>query len=229
MIFTVEDDPSIRELVVYTLKNTGFEALGLSCGDELFHELTEMIPELILLDIMLPGEDGLTILRRLRSNPQTREIPVIMLTAKGTEFDRVTGLDLGADDYIAKPFGMMEMVSRIRAVLRRVKPESPTLYTSGGVTLNDVSHTVTVSGRDIETTLKEYELLKLLMKNTGSVMTRDVLLENVWGYGFDGETRTVDVHVRSLRQKLGDSAGIIDTVRGVGYIVRKASEGNGSK
>lgn len=229
MIFTVEDDPSIRELVVYTLKNTGFEALGLSCGDELFHELTEMIPELILLDIMLPGEDGLTILRRLRSNPRTREIPVIMLTAKGTEFDRVTGLDLGADDYIAKPFGMMEMVSRIRAVLRRVKPESPTLYTANGVTLNDVSHTVTVSGRDIETTLKEYELLKLLMKNAGSVMTRDVLLENVWGYGFDGETRTVDVHVRSLRQKLGDSAGIIDTVRGVGYIVRKASEGNGSK
>lgn len=229
MIFTVEDDPSIRELVVYTLKNTGFEALGLSCGDELFHELTEMIPELILLDIMLPGEDGLTILRRLRSNPRTREIPVIMLTAKGTEFDRVTGLDLGADDYIAKPFGMMEMVSRIRAVLRRVKPESPTLYTANGVTLNDVSHTVTVSGRDIETTLKEYELLKLLMKNAGSVMTRDVLLENIWGYGFDGETRTVDVHVRSLRQKLGDSAGIIDTVRGVGYIVRKASEGNGSK
>lgn len=221
MIYCVEDDAGIRELVVYTLQNTGMEAHGFSDGAALTAALRGAKPDLILLDIMLPGEDGISILRRLRSLPDTAAIPVILLTAKNTEYDKVIGLDSGADDYIAKPFGMMELVARIRAVLRRsqdklLSADSHPL-TAGAISIDERAHTVCVSGRDVQLTLKEYQLLVLLMKNQGAVLTRDVLLENIWGYGSESETRTVDVHIRTLRQKLGDSGALIETVRGVGY------------
>ena len=221
MIYCVEDDAGIRELVVYTLQNTGMEARGFSDGAALTAALRGAKPDLILLDIMLPGEDGISILRRLRSLPDTAAIPVILLTAKNTEYDKVIGLDSGADDYIAKPFGMMELVARIRAVLRRsqdklLSADSHPL-TAGAISIDERAHTVCVSGRDVQLTLKEYQLLVLLMKNQGAVLTRDVLLENIWGYGSESETRTVDVHIRTLRQKLGDSGALIETVSGVGY------------
>lgn len=221
MIYCVEDDAGIRELVVYTLQNTGMEARGFSDGAALTAALRGAKPDLILLDIMLPGEDGISILRRLRSLPDTAAIPVILLTAKNTEYDKVIGLDSGADDYIAKPFGMMELVARIRAVLRRsqdklLSADSHPL-TAGAISIDERAHTVCVSGHDVQLTLKEYQLLVLLMKNQGAVLTRDVLLENIWGYGSESETRTVDVHIRTLRQKLGDSGALIETVRGVGY------------
>ena len=221
MIYCVEDDAGIRELVVYTLQNTGMEARGFSDGAALTAALRGAKPDLILLDIMLPGEDGISILRRLRSLPDTAAIPVILLTAKNTEYDKVIGLASGADDYIAKPFGMMELVARIRAVLRRsqdklLSADSHPL-TAGAISIDERAHTVCVSGRDVQLTLKEYQLLVLLMKNQGAVLTRDVLLENIWGYGSESETRTVDVHIRTLRQKLGDSGALIETVRGVGY------------
>ena len=221
MIYCVEDDAGIRELVVYTLQNTGMEARGFSDGAALTAALRGAKPDLILLDIMLPGEDGISILRRLRSLPDTAAIPVILLTAKNTEYDKVIGLDSGADDYIAKPFGMMELVARIRAVLRRsqdklLSADSHPL-TAGAISIDARAHTVCVSGRDVQLTLKEYQLLVLLMKNQGAVLTRDVLLENIWGYGSESETRTVDVHIRTLRQKLGNSGVLIETVRGVGY------------
>ena len=221
MIYCVEDDAGIRELVVYTLQNTGMEAHGFSDGAALTAALRGAKPDLILLDIMLPGEDGISILRRLRSLPDTAAIPVILLTAKNTEYDKVIGLDSGADDYIAKPFGMMELVARIRAVLRRsqdklLSADSHPL-TAGAISIDERAHTVCVSGRDVQLTLKEYQLLVLLMKNQGAVLTRDVLLENIWGYGSESETRTVDGHIRTLRQKLGDSGALIETVRGVGY------------
>lgn len=221
MIYCVEDDAGIRELVVYTLQNTGMEARGFSDGAALTAALRGAKPDLILLDIMLPGEDGISILRRLRSLPDTAAIPVILLTAKNTEYDKVIGLDSGADDYIAKPFGMMELVARIRAVLRRsqdklLSADSHPL-TAGAISIDERAHTVCVSGRDVQLTLKEYQLLVLLMKNQGAVLTRDVLLENIWGYGSESETRTVDVHIRTLRQKLGNSGAMIETVRGVGY------------
>lgn len=221
MIYCVEDDAGIRELVVYTLQNTGMEARGFSDGAALTAALRGAKPDLILLDIMLPGEDGISILRRLRSLPDTAAIPVILLTAKNTEYDKVIGLDSGADDYIAKPFGMMELVARIRAVLRRsqdklLSADSHPL-TAGAISIDERAHTVCVSGQPVQLTLKEYQLLVLLMKNQGAVLTRDVLLENIWGYGSESETRTVDVHIRTLRQKLGDSGALIETVRGVGY------------
>ena len=221
MIYCVEDDAGIRELVVYTLQNTGMEARGFADGTALTAALRSAKPDLILLDIMLPGEDGISILRRLRSLPDTAAIPVILLTAKNTEYDKVIGLDSGADDYIAKPFGMMELVARIRAVLRRSQDKLPSAdshpLTAGAISIDERAHTVCVSGRDVQLTLKEYQLLVLLMKNQGAVLTRDVLLENIWGYGSESETRTVDVHIRTLRQKLGDSGALIETVRGVGY------------
>lgn len=223
MIYYVEDDRSIRELVLYTLKNTGFEAIGFENGESFFSSLKEDdLPQLIMLDIMLPGEDGMDILRKLKSSSVTKNIPVIMVTAKGTEYDKVTGLDCGADDYISKPFGMMELVARIKAVLRRAGKgvSDGENYEYGKVRLDLRSHTVTVDDKPVELTLKEFELLRLLMKNAGAVLTRDMLLETIWGYDFDGETRTVDVHVRTLRQKLGAGADIIETVRGVGYKVK---------
>lgn len=218
MIYCVEDDSSIRELVVYTLSNTGFEAEGFSSGEELFKALARRVPDLVLLDIMLPGEDGISILKRLRKAVSDRPLPVIMLTAKGSEYDKVIGLDTGADDYITKPFGMMELISRIKAVLRRTDSGTKNdEYSFGDVRLNPRARTVFVDGKAVELTLKEFELLYLLMKNPGSVMTRDMLLENIWGYDYGGETRTVDVHIRTLRQKLGSGGEIIETVRGVGY------------
>lgn len=218
MIFCVEDDRGIRELVVYTLQNTGFSATGFERGTELFLSLRTRKPELILLDIMLPDEDGIEILKKLRADASLKKIPVIMLTAKSTEYDKVIGLDSGADDYIAKPFGMMELISRIRAVLRRTDGSGEDIeYSFGNVKIDTKAHSVTVGEIPVELTLKEFELLRLLIKNTGIVLNRDILLENIWGYDFDGETRTVDVHIRTLRTKLGSSGDIIETVRGVGY------------
>ncbi|HBP26222.1 MAG TPA: DNA-binding response regulator [Acholeplasmatales bacterium] len=220
MIYCVEDDRGIRELVIYTLQNTGFAARGFENGKDLQAALGTQRPDLILLDIMLPGENGIEILKKLRADSFTRTIPVVMLTAKGTEYDKVIGLDSGADDYIVKPFGMMELISRIKAVLRRTESIDKTNQISfGGVTINLKSHSVTVDGSPVELTLKEFELLRLLLQNPGTVLTRDDILGKIWGYDFDGETRTVDVHIRTLRQKMGEKGEIIATIRGVGYIV----------
>ena len=218
MIYCVEDDASIRDIEVYVLRSTGFEAEGVESGPALFAALKRVPAELIILDVMLPGEDGLDILKKLRLGAATRNVPVIMATARGEEYDKITGLDSGADDYLVKPFGMMEMVSRVRAVLRRANPERVKAPLSlGGVTLDPVSHRVTAGGEEISLTLKEFELLHTLMSSPGVVFTRDRLLSEIWGTDYDGETRTVDVHVRTLRQKLGEAGSIIGTVRGVGY------------
>lgn len=218
MIFCVEDDSNIRELVVYTLNTTGMEAQGFENGSELMKALASEMPELVLLDIMLPGEDGLSILKKLKSSSKTKQIPVIMVTAKGAEYDVVKGLDAGADDYVTKPFGMMELVSRIKAVLRRTKIEqSIDVYELENLKMDLKKHKVKVDGETVVLTLKEFELLKRLMMHQNMVLTRDRLLEEVWGYEFAGETRTLDVHIRSLRQKLGTAGELIQTVRGVGY------------
>ena len=220
MIYCVEDDAAIRDIEVYALRSTGFEAVGLENGAELFAALKKQLPELIILDVMLPGDDGLELLKKLKSSQKTKGIPVIMVTAKGTEYDKVIGLDSGADDYVTKPFGMMELVSRIKAVLRRSgKVEDRMDMDIAGVHVNVKKHEVTVGGKEISLTLKEFELLEKLMRNQGIVLTRDQLLTEIWGYDFDGETRTVDVHIRTLRQKLGEKGEIIQTVRGVGYRV----------
>ncbi|MCC8061314.1 MAG: response regulator transcription factor [Clostridiales bacterium] len=218
MIYLVEDDESIRELVIYALQTTGFQAKGCSCAAEFWEAMKNNMPSLVLLDIMLPDEDGLSILRKLRATPRTGKLPVIMLTARGTEYDKVLGLDSGADDYIPKPFGVMELVSRVKALLRRTEP-----YTKGGcrqvgpIAVDLDKHTVKVNGDLVTLTFKEFELLVYLMENEGLVLTRDQLLSQIWGYDFDGETRTVDVHIRTLRQKLGVASSYIETVRGVGY------------
>ncbi len=218
MIFCVEDDRSIRDLMLYTLFASGFEACGFSDGTAFFEALEKNTPELILLDIMLPGEDGITILKKLRGRPSTAGIPVIVASAKGTEYDKVIGLDLGADDYLAKPFGMMEMVSRVKAVLRRSSPrEAAQILKVGSLVLDDGRHRVEADGNRIELTRKEYELLRILMENTGMVFSRERLLQRVWGEDFMGETRTVDVHIGTLRTKLGNCGRCIETVRGVGY------------
>ena len=224
MIFCVEDDGNIRELVVYTLESTGFQARGFEDGSSFLEALALDTPELVLLDIMLPGEDGMELLRKLKASKKTKDIPVIMVTAKGAEYDKVKGLDAGADDYVTKPFGMMELISRIKAVLRRSSRGSASeedVFEIGKIRLDPKKHEVTVEGAVVNLTLKEYELLKRLMKNSNIVLTRDQLLEDIWGYDFDGETRTVDVHVRTLRQKLGDAGDQIETVRGVGYRMSK--------
>ena len=218
MIWVIEDDRSIRELVCYTLNNTGFEAAGFPDGKTFWKTLEKESPQILILDIMLPDEDGISILKKLKSNIKTENIPVIMLTAKDTEFDKVYGLDSGADDYITKPFGMMELISRIKAVLRRGgAKEEKRVFSYGDLTIDDTAHAVILAGNVVDVTNKEYHLLLLLLENMGKVMTRDVILNKVWGYDFDGETRTVDVHVRSLRSKLGDFQNNIETVRGVGY------------
>ena len=225
MIFCVEDDGNIRELVVYTLETTGIKAKGFEDGTAFFEALAEELPELILLDIMLPGEDGMEILKKLKASPVTKDIPVIMLTAKGAEYDKVMGLDAGADDYVTKPFGMMELVSRIKAVLRRTgKRQEEDIYKIGTLCLNVKKHQVMAGGEEVALTLKEFELLKRLLTNRGIVLTRDRLLEEIWGYDFSGETRTVDVHVRTLRQKLGKAGDYIETVRGVGYRIGENNE-----
>lgn len=218
MIFCVEDDKSIRDLVIYTLTAVGYEAEGFATGEEMFKALEKTSPQLIMLDIMLPDKDGLAILKKLKSDPMTEDIPVIMATAKGTEYDKVVGLDLGADDYLAKPFGMMEMISRVKAVLRRSAPKEKTdLLRMGKLELDEKRHTVSVDGTQIQLTLKEYELLRVFMKNPGIVFSRDSLLSIVWGINFIGESRTVDVHIGTLRTKIGECGNYIETVRGVGY------------
>ena len=218
MIYCVEDDAAIRDIEVYALRSTGFEAEGCESGAALFAALKKAPAELVILDVMLPGEDGLEILKKLRLGAATRNLPVIMATARGEEYDKITGLDSGADDYLAKPFGMMEMISRVRAVLRRARPErSRSALSLGGVTIDPESRRVTANGQEVALTLKEFELLYTLMSSPGVVFTRDRLLSEIWGTDYDGETRTVDVHVRTLRQKLGEAGSVICTVRGVGY------------
>ena len=224
MIYCVEDDSAIRELMIYTLRASGFEARGFENDVPFWAAMKEKRPEMILLDVMLPGEDGLTILRKLRSSPVTSDIPVIMATAKGHEYDKVIGLDSGADDYLAKPFGMMEMVSRIKAVLRRAGHQQEQILSCGMVSMDESRHTVTVDGKPVPLTLKEYELLKLLMESPGRVFTRDIILESVWGGDFLGETRTVDVHIGTLRTKLEKAGDYIQTVRGVGYKMEAENE-----
>lgn len=219
MIFCVEDDAGIRDLMIYTLNASGFRAVGFENAKEFYTALADTVPELIMLDIMLPGEDGISILKRLKADARTADIPVIMATAKGNEYDKVIGLDLGADDYLAKPFGMMEMASRVRAVLRRSgrAAEKQQLIRVGGLEMNLGEHIVTTDGIRIQLTLKEFELLRTFMTNPGRAFTREQLLSSVWCEDFLGETRTVDVHVGTLRQKLGSCGKYIRTVRGVGY------------
>ena len=218
MIFVVEDEQSIRELIVYTLKVSGFEALALKNHDELFSALKEETPELIRLDIMLPGKSGMEILKELKESDEYKDIPVIMETAKGSEFDRVIGLDSGADDYISKPFGMMELVARVRAVLRRTEPSrESTEYRVGELYVCPDRHETRIDGRQIQLTYKEFLLLCTLLENQGRVLTREVLMDKVWGLSAERENRTLDVHIRTLRQKLGPVGSRIQTVRGVGY------------
>lgn len=217
MIYCVEDDNAIRDLMLYTLGASGFQAKGFPDSTFFWQAMTEEKPELILLDIMLPGEDGITVLKRLRAASATANIPVIMATAKGSEFDKVIGLDTGADDYLVKPFGMMEMIARIKAVMRRTAPKTDRVLTCGDIVLDEIRHIVTVDGKQVVLTLKEYELLKLLMENAGQVFTRDILLSRIWGQDYLGETRTVDVHIGTLRTKLAKGGEKIETVRGVGY------------
>ncbi len=218
MIFCVEDDQAIRDLMIYALNAAGFEATGFADGGSFWEAMKTETPQLVMLDIMLPGEDGISILKQLRSHGSTAHIPVMLASAKGTEYDKVIGLDLGADDYLAKPFGMMEMVSRVKALLRRTEPKAaPKILQVGRLSLNIGEHTVTADGQRIQLTLKEYELLKKFMENLGRVLTREQLLQSVWGMDFVGETRTVDVHIGTLRTKLGTCGDYIETVRGVGY------------
>lgn len=225
MIYIVEDDIEVREMETYALKSSGFDVMAFECGKVMDEQVKTRVPDLFILDIMLPGEDGLNILKRLRVQENTKDIPVIMLTAKGTELDKVKGLDLGADDYIAKPFGVLEFISRVRAVLRRSERSSSEITEAlnlalGGVTLDDQRRSVTVGGIAVELTFKEYELLKLLMSRPGTVFSRQQILEKIWGVDFDMDTRTVDMHIKTLRQKLGVQGSIVQTVRNVGYKVQ---------
>lgn len=217
-IFVVEDDRSINDLVAYALRGEGYEVFGFSDAESLGARLEQTIPDLILLDIMLPGQDGLSLLQNLRRNPRTQTLPIILMTAKSTEYDKVVGLDGGADDYITKPFGVMEMLSRVRAVMRRTGGQlQGELLTVGEITLDLTRHAVTSEGNPVSLTLKEFELLRYLMERKGKAVSRDSILAAVWGYNFEGETRTVDVHVGTLRQKLGECGRMIETLRGVGY------------
>ncbi len=217
MIYCVEDDKSIREIEMYTLQSTGFETKGFEDGHSFFEELKEKKPDLILLDVMLPDEDGISILTKLKKNPDTNDIPVIIASAKGEEYDKIKGLDTGADDYLAKPFGMMEMISRIKAVLRRSIHAVSSNLTSGNIEMDLNSHIVKVNGEQVDLTLKEYELLKLFISHPGIVYSREALLNKIWEVEYYGETRTVDVHIRTLRSKLMEEGNRITTVRGVGY------------
>jgi len=221
MVYFVEDDDNIRELVVYTLTSTGLSAKGFSNPKKFWDAMAEKTPSMVLLDIMLPEEDGLSILQKIRSNKETEKLPVIILTAKSDEYDKVKGLDLGADDYIPKPFGMMELVARIKAVLRRTEntDSQSEEYIAGPLTVSPKKHKVKVNGEKIALTLKEFQMLCLLLENKGLVLSRDQILNKIWGYSFDGESRTVDVHIRTLRSKLGEAGDLIITVRGIGYTI----------
>ncbi len=225
MIWCIEDDPAIRDIELYALRSAGFEARGFEDGDSFLEALKTERPRLILLDVMLPGTDGMEILRRLRSQELYRDIPVIMATAKGTEYDKITGLDLGADDYLAKPFGMMEMISRIKAVLRRYNPpKTHDRFSIGGLELDIKSRMVTVQEQRVYLTLKEFDLLRVLISKPNTAYSRESLYALVWGSDFIGETRTVDMHIRTLRQKLGPCGEMIQTVRGVGYLLEDLHE-----
>ena len=218
MIWIVDDDSTIRDIEVYTLNTTGFEAKGFPGGGPMFEALKTEMPELIVLDIMMPGDDGITILKKLRSNPSTKDIPIIMATAKGTEMDMITGLDTGADDYLVKPFGIMTLVSHIKAVLRRCgKQKADMLLSAHGIVMDTESHEVRVYGEDVELTKKEFAILRLFLQHPGKVYTRENLMSEVWGEEYFGESRTVDMHIKTLRQKLGASSGCIKTVVGIGY------------
>ena len=218
MIWCVEDDASIRDIEVYALQSTGFEAEGFADGAQFWEAVQKERPELVVLDVMLPGIDGIELLRRMKARAELREIPVVMATAKGAEYDKIQGLDLGADYYLVKPFGVMELVSCVKAVLRRCAPKTPAqVLRAGALELNPEEHTVTVDGARVALTYKEFELLKLFLSNTGTAFTRDQLFNAVWGMDFVGETRTVDMHIRTLRQKLGSCGNLIETVRNVGY------------
>ena len=218
MIWIVDDDSTIRDIEIYTLNSTGFEAKGFASGAPMFEALKTEHPDLIVLDIMMPGDDGITILKKLRGNPTTKDIPVIMATAKGTEMDMITGLDTGADDYLVKPFGIMTLVSRIKAVLRRCgMQEDGNLLSAHGITMDVENHEVRVLGEDVELTKKEFAILRLFLQNRGKVFNRETLMHEVWGEEFVGESRTVDMHIKTLRQKLGEAAGCIKTVVGIGY------------
>ena len=218
MIYIVEDDLNIQEIELFALKNSGYQAVGFETAKDFFRALGEKLPELILLDIMLPDEDGMSILKRLRQRADTQRIPVILVTAKSSELDKVKGLDGGADDYIAKPFGVMELIARVKALLRRSGAANENVLTCGIVTLDSEKRMVSVGGKPVELTYKEFELLRLLMKNHSIVISRDVIMERVWDSSFEGESRTIDVHVRTLRQKLGEGGALIKTIRNVGYM-----------
>lgn len=220
-IYVVEDDKNIREIEAFALKNVGYQVEDFECAADFYTRLSERIPELVLLDVMLPDEDGLEIVKKLRSKADTKQIPIIMVTAKTTELDKVKGLDIGADDYMTKPFGVMELISRVKALLRRssTKENEEKVLTLGDVSLDRERHAVSVDGQPCELTYKEYELLKLLMMNAGIVTTREVILERVWGTDFEGESRTLDMHIKTLRQKLKSAGSMIKTVRNVGYIM----------
>jgi len=220
-VYTVEDDESIRDIIVYALQSAGFEATGFESGEEFFVAVESAVPNLVLLDIMLPGEDGLTILKKMRLSPRTKSTPVIMLTAKGAELDKVKALDMGADDYIPKPFGVMELISRVNAVLRRTSPESEpdSVIRLGLLTIDNARREVCVDGEEVELTFKEYELLLYLAQNADIALSREKIMSAVWGYDFEGESRTLDMHIRTLRKKLGVVNRYIKTVRNVGYKV----------
>ena len=218
MIYLLEDDTNIRNFVVYALNNSGLEAEGFELPSQFWTAVEKKKPSMAILDIMLPEEDGLSVLRKLRESSETKDLPIIMLTAKSTEYDKVIGLDGGADDYVTKPFGTMELVARVKALLRRAEPVSDGQeYSIGPLLLNPDKHIIKVDGQDVALTLKEFQLLCYLIRNKGNVMTRDQILQEIWGYEFDGENRTVDVHIRTLRSKLGKAGDLIETVRGIGY------------
>ena len=218
LIYAVEDDKNILEIEMFALKNSGYQVDGFECAGDFYKKLEERLPDLILLDVMLPDEDGLEIVKKLRKRPDTKKIPVIMVPAKSTEIDKVKGVDMGADDYLTKPFGVMELIARVKAMLRRTMEEEKFL-SLGDIFLDDEKHTVYVKDVPCALTFKEYELLKLLLHNAGIVVTREIILERVWGIDFEGESRTLDMHIRTLRQKLGEAGAMIRTVRNVGYMI----------
>lgn len=220
LIYIVEDDQNIREIESFALKNSGYTIMDFECAKDFYHQLAEKVPDCILLDIMLPDEDGLEILKKIRSIPDTRKVPIMMITAKTAELDKVKGLDLGADDYITKPFGIMELISRVKALLRRsMNMEDEKFLSAGDIFLDGEKHMVYVKDEPVDLTFKEYELLRLLIQNQGIVMSRDVIMERIWGIDFEGESRTLDVHIKTLRQKLKNAGTLIKTVRNVGYMI----------
>lgn len=219
LIYIVEDDKNIREIESFALKNTGYEIEDFECAKDFYHALSQKKPDIILLDIMLPDEDGLEIVRKLRVSAETKNIPIILVTAKTSEIDKVKGLDIGADDYMTKPFGVMELISRVKALLRRSSKNEEKVLHIGTICLDEEKHLVTVDGSVCELTYKEYELLKLLMNHAGIVTSRDTILEKIWGTDFEGESRTLDMHIKTLRQKLKDAGSMIKTVRNVGYML----------